>query len=777
MRKAYSYFLKFLLSSIVISIAIVMYLLYYYSRDLPDYTELINYYPPATTRIYSGDGKLMEEYAEEKRIFIPIKNIPLKLIQAIVAAEDKNFFKHQGIDIIGIARSAIRNIFLIGSSAKKHGGSTITQQVVKNMLLNSRQLFKRKIQEAMLSYMVTKVFDKSRILELYLNQVYLGNHSYGVATAALNYFDKSLNELTLEEISFLAALPKAPSLLNPKKNYELAKERRDYVLKKMFEEEYITKEEYEETIRTEIITKKRDRSNNIYAPYYVDQVRKEAIKLLGKALFYTGGFTIITALSSEHQKQALNALRFGIEKYDKKRGFRRVISNIKLDNWQEELKNIKHTINLPNRKLAVILDINSKKITIGLANGEKSFINSKKFRWALDKNKKIYDVFKKGDVILAKSLSDKSYALAQTPEVNGSIIVIEPKTSKVLAMVGGYHYKSSSFNRVTQASRQIGSLVKPFVYLTALESGIAPNTFFYDEPISIDQGPGVQLWEPKNFPNRFSGPMTMRQGLEQSKNIITIKVARLVGLKNVINTLKKLDIIAQDYNSKFFSVVIGAVETTLFNVSTAYATLANQGCKVTPSFIELIQDHKGNVVYRRDNREFIAKNNKFQIPEIIDNKTRIIDKASAYQMVSMLEGAVLRGTSRRAKILKKHVANKTGTTNDSKDTWSIGFTPNNILVGVYVGHDIPKTLGKYSGGSSVALPIVVNFLQNALKNTESIPFKVPKSITLKNINPDTGEIKNDPNSITEAFKKYQTIFAPIPQNDNSKHNIFDLSTD
>ena len=781
MRKAYGYFLKIFLTIIIISIAVGMYLLYSYSRDLPDYTELINYCPSTTTRIYSEDGKLIEEYSKEKRIFVPIKNIPIKLIQAIVAAEDKNFFKNQGIEIFSIVRAAINNIFLISSSDKKQGGSTITQQVVKNILLTPKQHLKRKIQEAMLSYMVSKIFDKSHILELYLNQIYLGNHSYGVATAALNYFDKSLSELTLEEVAFIAALPKSPSLLNPKKNYELAKGRRNYILKRMFEEGYITKEEYEETIKTDIITKKRDRSNNISAPYYVDQVRKEAIKLLGKELFYTGGFTIITGLSSEHQKHALSAFRFGIEEYDKKRGFCGVISNINLDHWQKELKNKKNDISLLDRKLAVILDIDSKKITIGLENGEKSFIQLKNFQWALTQNKKVYDLFKKGDVILVKLLTDSSYSLEQTPEVNGAIIVMEPKIGKVLAMVGGYDYESSSFNRATQAYRQTGSAVKSTVYLTALESGIAPNTIFFDEPIKIYQGPGLALWEPKNFPDRFSGPITMRQGLEESKNIITIKVAKLVGVENVINMLKKLDIVAQDYDKNFFSVVLGAVESTLLNVSTAYAIIANQGYKVTPSFIELIQDHKGNVVYKRDNREFIAKNNKFQMPKIIDsNRTRIIDKASAYQMVSMLEGAVVRGTSRGAKFLNKHVANKTGTTNDNKDAWSIGFTPNNILVGVYVGYDIPKTLGQNFTGSKLALPIVVNFLKQALKNVPSIPFKIPKSIILKNINPDTGEISNDPNSITEAFKKHQTMFIPIIQNnghDNTEHSIFELSTD
>lgn len=738
----------------LIGCGVVAYLIYYYSRDLPDYSQLANYYPPSVTRVYSRDGKLMEEYAFERRVFVPINSVPNSLIEAFIAAEDKNFFSHPGVDILGIIRAAIFNISNLLHHRRMEGGSTITQQVVKNFLLTNEVSIKRKVKEAVLSYMISNTFTKEQILELYLNQTFFGHGAYGVAMAAQNYFNKSIEELTIAESAFIAGLPKAPSNLNPDKNYARVKERRDYVVLRMLEDGYITEEAAIEAIDTPIILQKRDRNETITADYYAEQVREEVIKMLGsKEEFYTGGLTIITSLDAEMQGIAENSLRKGIREYDRKYGFRKPIANITLENWQENLKNLPPPPSLLEYKLAVILDVADNYAEIGLDNGKKAKIPISEMKWAKSNLKSVKTILKKGDVIAVEPVKEH-YALRQIPAVNGAIMAMNPNTGQVLASVGGYDFNASKFDRVTQALRQPGSLSKTFVYLAALENGIKPNQIFDDGPIEISQGEGMHSWRPKNYEGKFLGLITMRTGLEKSRNLITVRVATAVGLTKIVDIIKRFGINSEP--KKVYSMVLGSIETTLEKMTTAYAIIANSGKKISPHFVELIKDRNGKIIYRRDNRicqscnvlDFDLETATLNI--LAENAYMVIDEASNYQITSFLTGAVDRGTAHSAKKLGKIMGGKTGTSNDSKDTWFVGFTPK-IVVGSYVGYDIPKSLGRSATGFSVVLPIFIDFMQNAYKDIPSLPFKVPESIKLLAVDRATGKVTPQ-GSVMEAFK-------------------------
>ncbi len=743
----------------------IAYVIYHYNKDLPDYSELEQYYPPSVTRIYSSDGKLIEEYAKERRIFVPINALPKSLTEAFIAAEDKNFYDHQGIDPTSIVRAAINNVTRILNNRRVEGGSTITQQVVKNFLLTSERSLERKIKEAILSYKVTQTFSKEQILELYLNQIYLGQGAYGVAAAALNYFNKSVEELTLNEAAILASLPKAPSRFNPVRNYERASRRKNYVLGRMYDDGYITEEQARKAIAEPIKLAKFDKIETLDADYYANKVRDEVIGMFGEEYFYTAGLTIFTCVDSKTQIAAANALRYGIKKYDRKRGYRGALGNIDTTDWHNNLIKIRKPDGLRHYKLATILKIEDNQAKIGLQDGSVSKIFLRHMKWAATNLKSIHKLLKVGDVIAVEK-KNKNYVLEQIPEVNGGIMVVDHKTGKVLAAEGGYDFNSSKFDRTTQAKRQPGSLIKPFVYLAALESGVKPNDIFIDEPIEIEQGPNLPLWTPKNFTNDFVGPMTMRKGLEKSRNIITIKVGKFVGWEKIANIIKRFGI--NDNPMIFPSIVLGALETTLSKMTMAYSAIANNGYKVEPHYIELIKDRKGNIIYKRDYTECnecqnykIDSENKILPPSINnlapiitndDNKNKLkIDQASNYQIISLMMGGVQRGTSRGARHIKQIMAGKTGTTNQAKDTWFMGFTPK-IVVGTYIGYDDPKTLGNRESGASVALPVFVNFMQNGYKDEPSVDFIVPDSIELAMVDPDTGELSTKKNSIIEAFK-------------------------
>jgi len=739
----------------MIGAAILMYIIYHYTKDLPDYSQLRKYYPPSITRMYSSDGKLIEEFAREHRIFVPISSVPKPLIQAFISAEDKNFYSHEGIDIFSIFRAAITNISHIINKRRPEGGSTITQQVVKTFLLSPERSFERKIKEAILSYRLSQVFTKDEILELYLNQIFLGKTAYGVASAALNYFNKSIEELTISECAVLASLPKAPSQYNPEKNYKRAVERKNYVIGRMYDDGYLTKEEAKKAIDEPIIIAKVDKTLTIDADFYAAKVRDEVIEMFGEEYFYTAGLTIMTCVDSKMQKAATNALRFGIKAYDMKRGYRGSLQNIDLKNWQETLKKIPSPYGLLHYKLAVVLEVSDTQAKIGLSNGSTAFIYLKDMSWTATNIKSVKRILKSGDVI-AVEIIDKNYFLQQIPEINGGIMIIEHETGRVLAAEGGYDFSVSKFDRTTQAKRQPGSLIKPFVYMAALEKGAKPTDIFDDAPIDVYQGPGLPIWRPKNDNGKFLGPITLRKGLEKSRNLITVRVGQFAGLGKVAALIRRFGI--TDSPKVVHSIVLGAMETTLEKMTIAFSIIANGGKGVEPQFIELIKDRKGNVIYKRDYTECpecksntALSTNNTEAPTI--NKTEspvIIDEATNYQMISLLTGSVQRGTGVGAKSLPYTIAGKTGTTNKAKDVWFVGFTPK-IVVGTYIGFDNPKSLGNSAFGSTYALPVFVHFMTNGY-NFPSVDFAVPNSIRFESVDYETGQPSSAPNAIIEAFK-------------------------
>lgn len=739
-----------------ISAFIGAYLVFYYTRELPDYSQLAKYHPPLATRVYSSDGKLIEQYAKENRVFVPISAVPKYLINAFIAAEDKNFYIHQGLDIFGIVRAAISNVNNIMKNRRLEGASTITQQVVKNFLLTNERSLSRKIKEAALSYMVSKTFTKKQILELYLNQTFFGKGAYGVATAAQTYFDKSVEDLTIAEASFIAGLPKAPSSFDPIKNYQKSKERRDYVINRMLEDGYISVEQADEAIKSPIILKKRDISNMTSAGYFAEVVRNIVVDMYGLDEFYTGGLTIITTLDSAMQRDAEAAFIEGIRKYDETRGFRKCIANIKSKDWLAAINSVQEQEGQRDMKLAIVIDVSDNNAKIGFKDGSTGSIPLSGVKWARTIVKSVKNVLKVGDVIVVEPVSNH-FILRQIPEINGGFTAVDPDTGAVRAHVGGYAYSSSKFDRVTQANRQPGSLFKAFVYLAALENNIAPNSIYADMPIEISQGAGMPNWRPKNYKGDYYGDITFRTALEKSRNLVTVRVAKQVSINKISELVTRFGINSSPPH--YYSMILGALETTLSKIVNAYAMVANGGLLVTPQYIEMIQDKNGKIIYRKDasicrNCEFAnGESEKLPVVEELP-KERIADADSVYQMTFILEGAAKRGTSSKLAKYKIPIAAKTGTTNDSKDVWHVAFTPT-LVVGTYVGYDNPRTLGKTATGSSVALPIVDAFLERAIPRMKIVDFEVPHGITIINVDKTTGVKSNGPNSIPEAFKQDQ----------------------
>ncbi|AVP87824.1 penicillin-binding protein 1A [Candidatus Phycorickettsia trachydisci] len=713
----------------------------HFSKNLPSYAELANYNPPSVTRIYSSDGKLLQEYAKERRVFVPIENIPVSLVQAFIAAEDKNFYSHHGIDITSLIRAIINNCIHFIQNKRMEGASTISQQVVKMFFLSPERSLKRKIKEAILSYKISQVYSKDKILELYLNQTFFGKGAYGVASAAKQYFNKPLEELDLGESALLAGLPKYPSLFRSDQNYAKAKARRDYVLRRMEEDGYISHESATRATSLPIILSKPLDKDRFQADGYAEVVRKQVIDMLGYDTFYKEGLTIITPLHSEYQKQAEKSFIWGIKRYDQTKGFRGPIIHLEnIDNWQNDLKNAKIP-KLHDDKIAVVLKVSKDQIKVGTLD-DKTW-NLQIPKWTATHG------LRTGDVI-AVTINDHSCTLSQIPEVEGAVIMMDTNTGKVLAMVSGYDSNTSKFDRATQAQRQPGSLIKPFIYLSALEYGIEPNTIIEDKPIEIYQGPGLPIYSPQNYGKTFLGPITFRTALEKSRNTVTVQLAKMVGLGNIAEIIKRYGI--NDDPQKFYSMALGSLETTLSKITSAYGGIANGCHKIKTHFIELIKDKHGNIIYKRDNRHY--KTSVDQMPQLSYDPEYInlSDDASCYQIASLLKGAMERGTGASARSLNKVIAGKTGTTNDSLDAWFVGFTPK-IVIGTYVGFDHPKTLGAKATGAGVALPIFVDIFKNAFKDEPSLDFKVPDSISLEYVNPHTGQKEQTDSSILEAFKK------------------------
>jgi penicillin-binding protein 1A len=751
--------LKFL---IIFSIAILLFVfstLWYFSIGLPDYKKLSNYQPPISSRVYSNDGKLIAEYALEKRLFVPFESIPVKVINSFLSAEDKNFFNHPGVDAKGILRAFIKNIKNVSQNKRLEGASTITQQVAKNFLLTNEVSMKRKVKEAILAFRIERAYTKERILELYLNQIYLGQGTYGIAAASLEYFDKSIKELDYSNAALLAALPKAPSKYNPYRYPEIAKFRRNLVLKNLEENNFISKQEFNKLKNLKLNLKKRKIEIVNEANSYTEEVRRTVNETYGFEKLYSQGLSIRTPLSIDYQIQAIKSLRKGIEDYDRRHGWRGPITNkIKNKNWKKKLKKFKLDPSL-NWRLAEIIELNNSLLKFKIINEEKSNIEGilfkKNLKWTIPRNKFITDRHSIGDIIFVKK-ENNYWSLKQYPKVNGGIVVLDPYTGDVKALAGGFNFKSSEFNRVTQAKRQPGSAFKPIVYAAALENGFAPNSIILDAPFVESQGAGLKNWKPENYGKKFYGPSTLRKGIEYSRNLMTVRIAKILGIEEILDLSKKLNIYKEI--PELLSVSLGAAETTLINLTSAYAPFVNGGKKIEPNLISRIQDRRGKTIFQVKNRKCTGcdkfVNQSHQYPKIENTNKRVLSEETAYQMVAILRGAVQRGTAKKLKSLKVPLAGKTGTTNDNYDAWFIGFS-SNLVIGVYIGFDNPKTLGKFETGSKAALPVFKNFIENALFKQDFEDFEIPKNIYLTSLNYDTGRksAPGEKNTIIEALKK------------------------
>ena len=755
-------FLNFSLKFIILFFGVLLFFsfstLWYFSSGLPDYKKLANYQPPISSRVYSEDRKLIAEYALEKRLFIPYESIPEKVINSFLSAEDKNFFNHPGIDAKGILRAVINNIKNIAQNKRLEGASTITQQVAKNFLLTNEVSMKRKIKEAILAFRIERAYTKERILELYLNQIYLGQGTYGIAAASLEYFDKSIKNLNYSESALLAALPKAPSKYNPYRYPEVAKFRRNLVIQNLADNNFISKENLKTFKESKLNLKKRKIEIVNEANSYTEEVRKKVKKIYGFEKLYSQGLSISTPLNIGYQIQALKSLRKGIEDYDRRRGWRGSITNkIKNKNWENKISQYKLDPTL-NWHIAEIISLNDGEIRFKTIDKGKKNLNGNLFfkdiKWTLRRNKTIQDTHEIGDLIFVKKENSK-WKIKQYPKVNGGIVVIDPFNGEVLALVGGFNFKTSEFNRVTQAKRQPGSAFKPIVYAAALEDGFAPNSIILDAPFVESQGVGLKNWKPENYGKKFYGPSTFRKGIEYSRNLMTVRIAKILGLEKILKLSQELDI--YDDIPELLSVSLGAAETTLIDLTSAYAPFVNGGKKINPKLISRIQDRRGKTIFQEKDRKcvgcdkFIIEQNI--LPKIESTSKEVISKETAYQMTSILQGTVERGTAKKLKTLKVPLAGKTGTTNDNYDAWFIGFS-SEIVIGVYIGYDNPKTLGKNETGSKVALPIFKDFVENALYKEDFKDFEIPENIYLTSLNYDTG-MKSTPGekkSIIEALK-------------------------
>ncbi len=741
---------------------------------MPDYKYLKNYKPPVSSKLYSGNGVLVSDFSSEKRIFVPYSAISQTVINAFLSAEDKNFFDHPGVDAKGVVRAIKNNIFNLLYSKRLEGASTITQQVAKNFLLTNEVSIDRKIKEAILAFRIERVLSKKRILELYLNQIYLGEGSYGIASASLRYFNKPISELNYGEAALLAALPKAPSKYNPYKNKELAKFRRNLVLNNLLDNGFIDQKKHSKLINSKIKLQKRKRIYLEDSRYYVEDVRKDVIDKYGYDKVYKQGFNIKTPLDLELQKIATQSLRTGLQEFDKRKGWRGPISNIKkYKNWKKDLKDLNLEKSL-GWELAVVARIDKFETVIKTQNDDNGTINFNDIDWTRQEFKKL---FKIGDIIYVKKLSDGNYSLKQLPRANGGIVVMDPYSGRVLALSGGFSFKQSEFNRVSQAKRQPGSAFKPFIYALALENNFLPTTLVLDAPIVLDQGNDLKMWKPENYGKKFYGPSTLRTGIEKSRNLMTVRIAQELGIDKIINFSKKLNI--YENPDELMSVSLGSAETTLLKITSAYCSFLNGGKLVNPILIDRIQDSEGKTIFNNEKRfcencDLISYDGTSN--PIIKNKyQQIFSPQTAYQITSMLKGVIERGTGKGLKELKLELAGKTGTTNKNTDTWFIGFT-SNLVVGVYIGYDNPRSLGKFETGSKTAMPVFKEFIKKTANTFNARPFKVADNINMMVIDAKTGKKANPKTklAIIESFKKNDNKLDNISNNFDSRLNTTNI---
>ena len=736
----------------------------HYASDLPDYSQLKNYEPPIVTRIYAGDGRMLAEYAQERRVFVPIEVIPDQVKNAFLAAEDKNFYTHPGVDVTAIARAVVTNFVNRGSS-RLVGASTITQQVAKNFLLTNERSYERKIKEAILATRMEEAMTKDQILELYLNEIYLGQRSYGVASAAQVYFNKKLDDLSIAEIAYLAALPKAPNNYHPVKKHNLAVARRNWVIDRMLEDGHVTYSQAELAKASALAMNIKDEADVVAAPFFAEEVRRELQSKYGKDSLYEGGLAVRTSIDPRLQKIAETSLRDGLIAYDQRHGWRGAVSKMDdLDDWATKLAEIDEPAEILDQwRLGVVLQSGSNSADVGLADNQTIALSLDGVKWARKCLNECYalgpeitavsQVLSVGDVVMIEQ-TDKTWTLRQIPRVQGALVAIDPHTGRVLAMQGGWKYGASQFNRVTQAKRQPGSAFKPFIYLAALDKGFTPATRVMDAPFVMEQSPG-NFWRPTNYSGEFYGPTPIRVGVEKSRNLMTIRLADHLGMKTVIEYAQRFGI--ADEMKPYLSYALGAGETTLIKLTMAYGMLVNGGKKVTPTLIDRIQDRRGKTIFTYDDRPCpncgdLIRWDGQTTPIVPDDREQIADERTAYQMVSILEGVVQRGTARKLAALERPLAGKTGTTNESKDNWFIGFSPD-LVVGVFVGFDDPVSLGKRETGASTTVPIFGDFMKDALKDTSPMPFRVPPGVKNVRVNASTGRaaMPGDQNVIWEAF--------------------------
>ena len=748
-----------------------IFLFYHFSRGLPDYHQLATYDPPVMTRVYAGDGRLVTEYAIEGRVFVPISAIPKRVADAFISAEDQNFYSHPGIDPIGLLRVAVTDLIdrLSGNHRRMKGASTITQQVAQKFLLGKEYSFDRKIREAILSLRIERTFTKDHILELYLNENYFGFGAYGVAAAAMNYFNKPLDDLTVSEAAFLAALAKAPNNYNPVRHADAARERRDYVVGRMLEDGYITAAEAKEAKAEPIRVRERDETESVAdADYFSETIRRDLAQQYGEDTLYKGGLSVRTTLNPDYQKYANKALRDGLIAYDRRHGWRGPLARLNAGpDLQARFTQMQPVAGLmEDWQMALVEAVQPDKAEIQLHDGAKGVVPLAELRWAretLPEQRvgagvaKADQVLHAGDVIAVEALKEQGvYGLRQIPNVDGAVVAMDPHTGRVLALTGGFSYQRSQFNRATQAQRQPGSAFKPFVYLTAMQQGYTPSTLVLDAPFVMDQGPGLPKWKPKNYEEgEFQGLTTLRTGLEHSLNLITVRIAQAIGMEKVANIAEKFGVV--DKLQTNLANSLGAQETTVLRFTAAYAELVNGGKKITPVLIDRVQDRTGKTIYRTDQRPCdacrAASWDGKAPPEMPDTREQLADPASIYQVVHMMEGVIERGTGVSVRVINKPLAGKTGTSSDANDTWFMGFTPD-LVAGVFVGFDEPRTLGSKEQGATVAAPIFRDFMLAALKDAPATPFRVPPGISLVRVNHDTGRPAEpgDKAVILEAFK-------------------------
>ena len=757
-----------LISLLMLLLITIFTILWTYSNNIPDYKFLMNYKPPVSSKVYSGNGELVADFSREKRIFIPYNSIPKKVIHSFLSAEDKNFFSHPGVDAKGVLRAFLNNITNILYSKRLEGASTITQQVAKNFLLTNEVSLNRKIKEAILAFRIERALSKERILELYLNQIYLGSGAYGVAAASLEYFDKSIKDLNYSQAALLAALPKAPSRYNPYQNIELAKFRRDLVLKNLLDNDYIDLKEYEKLKNEKIILSKSKKIFLEDTQYYIEDVRKNIIKTLTYDKVYNQGFNINTPINLKLQKIATETLRDGLILYDQRKGWRGSLTNKDYsDNWFKDLDKFRLEKSI-KWELAIIKRINKFSVDIETENKLEGVIEYKDISWT---KKEFNNLFNKGDIVYVKNIKDNKFSLKQLPKINGGIVVMDPYTGRVLALSGGFSFKISEFNRATQALRQPGSAFKPFIYAIALENNFTPSSIILDAPLVLEQGSDLKMWKPENYGKKFYGPSTLRVGLEKSRNLMTVRIAQNLGINKIINFSKDLGI--YENPDELLSISLGSAETTLLKLTSAYSVFLNGGKLVNPIIIDRIQDSEGKTIFNNEKRkctncdQISYLSNDY--PDVKNNHKQIFSPQTAFQMTSILEGVIERGTGKKLRELKLNIAGKTGTTNNNTDTWFIGYT-SNLLIGVYIGADNPKPLGKYETGSKTALPVFKDFVKKAVNKSEDRPFKAAEGIVMMVIDPKTGEKANfsSNNTIIEVYKEQNLVDGKLLNYDNNR---------